>query len=285
MANQANGFTDSYIRNLKPKDKPYKRAEKAVKGDGRLIVRVLPNGTKEFFYRYRANDQDKTIALGRYDSTGNNGKTLASITKALRERRVVQRETGDVKLSISKAQREKAVAARKGSFEQLLGAYTDSLEAAGKPSVKDVRGIFRLHVTGRFPVLAQTKANQIVPGDVQTILARMVKAGVTRTVNKARAYMHAAFRYGGMADHDPRTVAKGGVLFGLTSNPVSLVPIIREYERVGDRVLDDAELRAYWKALENLPIVQRATLRFNLALGCQRPTQLLRAGWADFDFA
>lgn len=282
MANQGT-FTDKGIQALKPKEAPYKRAEKAAKGEGRLVVRVLPNGTKEFFYRYRANDQDKTVSLGRYDPAGTNGKTLAGIRKALRGRRELQRETGDVKQHIADERRAQDVEARKGSFEQLLDAYADSLEAKGKSSAKEVRGIFKRHVLKPFPILAKAKANEIIPGDVQTILARMVKAGITRQVNKARAYLGAAFAYGGKADNDPRTVAKDGVLFGLTSNPVLLVPVIEEFERVGDRVLDEAELREYWKALEELPIAQRATLRLNLALACQRPTQLVRAVWEDFD--
>jgi integrase len=278
-------FTVPYIKGLKPKAKPYKEAEKAAKGEGRLLIRVRPNGSKEFFYRYRSNDQDKTLALGRYDPAGTNGRTLAGIRKALRERRELQRETGDVKLHLETQQRREALEARKGSFEQLLNAYADSLEAAGKTSAKEARGIFKRHVIKPFPLLAKSKANEIKPGDIQTILARMVRAGITRQVNKARAYLRAAFAYGGKADNDPRTVAKDGVLFGITANPVLLVPIIKEYERTGDRVLEDAELREYWKALDELPIAQRATLRLNLALACQRPTQLVRAGWQDFDFA
>src|SRR5690606_33388725 len=39
------------------------------------------------------------------------------------------------------------------------------------------------------------------------------------------------------------------------------------------------------KELERLPVVQRATLRFNLALCCQRTRQLLRADWPAFNFA
>ena len=57
-------FTDPYIRALKPKARPYKRAEYAPKGEGRLTVRVLPSGVRECFYRYRANGQDKTLSLG-----------------------------------------------------------------------------------------------------------------------------------------------------------------------------------------------------------------------------
>lgn len=65
-------FTDPYIRALKPAKTAYKRSEKAPKGEeGRLIVRVLPTGAKEFFYRYRTAGKDTLLSLGRYGS----GKT------------------------------------------------------------------------------------------------------------------------------------------------------------------------------------------------------------------
>ena len=277
-------FTDPYIRALKPKAAPYKRAEHAPRGEGRLIVRVLPSGTREFFYRYRTQGQDKTLALGRYDQTGNNGKTLAGIRKALRASRELQRDTGDVKEHRAAEARKQDVESRRGSFEQLLGAYVAYLRAEGRPSADQVETIFKRHVLTPFPLLKSAKATEIEPGDIQRILGRMVKAGITRQVNKTRAYLRAAFAHGGRADHDPRTVAQDGVLFALKSNPVTLVPVIRQYERTRERTLTDDELREYIKGLEALPMIQRATLRFNLALACQRPTQLVRADWTDFDF-
>lgn len=277
-------FTDSYIRGLKAKSAPYKRAEHAPKGEGRLTVRVQPNGIKEFFYRYRSSGMDKTIALGRYDATGRNGKTLAGIRATLRNRRQLQRETGDVKEHLRSESRRREEEARQGSFRQLLDAYVESLSKAGKPSAKEAQGSFRRNIIKPFPSLATAKASEIVPADIQRVLARMVKAGITRQVNVLRSYLHAAFAYGGKADHDPRTVAKDGVLFALKSNPVVLVPRIAEYEKAGDRALTADELREFWNALDKLPRVQRAFLRFNLALAGQRVTQLLRADWPAFDF-
>ena len=290
---QHSTFTDAYIRGLKlpgvekhtAAGNPYKRAESASRGDGRLLVRVLPSGVKEFFYRYRPDGRDTLLKLGRYDSAGKNGKTLKQIKRALRDKRALQDEHGDVKAYELAKAHQKALEARKGSLRQLLDAYVKSLRDAGKPSADEAEGVFRRHVLKPFPSLASAKAKEIEPGDVQRILARMVNAGIKRQVNVTRAYLRAAFAFGGKADHDPRTVAKEGVLFGLTGNPVITVPRIAEYERAGDRTLAEDELRAYWKALEALPRIQRATLRFNLALACQRPKQLLRADWAAFDFA
>jgi len=274
-------FTDAYISSLKPKAKPYKRAEYAPKGEGRLTVRVLPTGTREFFYRYRVNGQDKTLSLGRYG----NGRSLADIRREYRKHRDLQDKTGDVKEHLRAEERRQDLERRKGTFRQLLDAYADALEKAGKPSWKQAKGVFRRNVLEPFPAVAGTKANEIEPGDVQRILARMVKAGITRQVNVTRSYLRAAFQWGAEADHDPRRVASDGVLFGLKTNPVATVPRIEEYERVGERTLTEDELRAFWQALDALPAVQRAALRLNLALACQRPTQLLRADWTAFDFA
>ena len=80
-------FTDKSLQALKPKKTPYKQTEHAPKGEGRLMVRVLPSGVKECFYRYRVNGGDKLLALGRYDQRGTNGKTLADIRAAYRDKR------------------------------------------------------------------------------------------------------------------------------------------------------------------------------------------------------
>jgi hypothetical protein len=273
-------FTDSYIRNLKPKPKSYKRSESARKGEGRLIVRVLPSGVKEFFYRYRCNGQDKTIALGRYG----NGRTLADITKEFRKNRDLQERTGDVKGHLQAKKRRAELERRQGTFGQLLDAYVESLRAASKPSAGQVEGLFRRHVRDPFPSLVKARAKEITADDVTHVLARMVNRGITRQVNVLRAYLRAAFQHGAEAAHDPRTIARDRVLFRLTGNPVATVKKIQEFERVGDRILTEDELKAFRSALENLPLVQRATLRLNLSLAGQRPKQLLRATWTAFNF-
>lgn len=278
-------FTDAFLRGLKPKAKPYKLAESAPRGEGRLIVRVQPNGAKECFYRYRAAGGDTVLSVGRFDPTGRKGKTLAELRQSATKVRKIQRDTGDAKAHLKAEAQRRETEGRKGSMRQLLASYVAALRAAGKPSADEAEGIFRRQVLKPFPSIADRKASDVDPGDLQRILAKMVRAGVKRQVNKARSYLSAAFAYGAKVDHDPRTAAAEGVLFGIKFNPAATVPRIAEYERAGDRTLDDDELRAYWTGLEEIPAVQRSTLRFNLALACQRPTQLLRAGWPDFDLA
>jgi integrase len=63
-----------------------------------------------------------------------------------------------------------------------------------------------------------------------------------------------------------------------------VVPRIGEWDRAGDRALSDDELAAFWRECETLPAARRDCLRFLLALGGQRASQVLRAPWDAYDF-
>ena len=58
-------LTDTKLRNLKPKAKPYKASER----DG-MYVTVSPTGTVTFRYDYRLNGRRETLTIGRYGPTG-----------------------------------------------------------------------------------------------------------------------------------------------------------------------------------------------------------------------
>lgn len=58
-------LTDAALRNLKPKDKAYKVADR----DG-LYVYVLTSGTISFRYNYAINGRQETLVLGRYGPDG-----------------------------------------------------------------------------------------------------------------------------------------------------------------------------------------------------------------------
>ncbi|MBI4290600.1 MAG: site-specific integrase [Betaproteobacteria bacterium] len=292
MAGGANELTDRALRKKwSGSDEWF--SDGGSRGAGRLVAKLGQSGIMFYFAYFDGENRRRFLPIGRYDPTGKRGKKLQEARDKAHEWSGLYR-SGVTDLhghfealeAEKEHERKKAAdaAARQGSLHALLDAYVASLRAAGKPSAEQVKGIFGRYIVRALPALAEAKAVEIDPGHIQRILARMVKKGITRQVNVLRSYLHAAFAYGGKADHDPRTVAHGGVLFGLKSNPVALVPRIAEYERAGERVLTETELREFWKALEALPVPQGAFLRFNLALGGQRISQLLRAAWADFDF-
>jgi len=54
-------LSDSKIKSLKPKEKPYKVND----GEG-LIIEVKPTGRKIFRIRYRFEGKEKTYTIGNY---------------------------------------------------------------------------------------------------------------------------------------------------------------------------------------------------------------------------
>lgn len=59
-------LTDMKIKNLGPRERPYKVADR----DG-LYVAVLPSGGISFRFNYRVNGRQETLTLGRYGVGGN----------------------------------------------------------------------------------------------------------------------------------------------------------------------------------------------------------------------
>jgi integrase len=293
-------YTPAQLDAIKPTEKVQELTlDKLGHGRGCLLMRTLPDGTKNFYYRYFVEKARRFALIGTFDPKGHrtwggirgDRLTLAAAREGAKWVADLVAQFGDIeryedrqRQQAEEAQRVADKAARLGSFGQLLDVYVEQLHRLGKTSAGSVDNVIDLHVRGPFADLLRTKANQIEPADVQLVLARLVKMGKTRQVNKLRSYLHAAFAYGGKHDNDPRQMAVDSVTFNLTSNPAALVPRIAEFEQAGERVLTESELRLFWMALVDVTPVPAAFLRFNLSLGGQRIEQLLRVNWSDFDF-
>ena len=61
MPKLAKGLTDVAVRNYRPKEKPFKVAA----GRG-LHLLVKPDGSKFWVFRYRFNDDENSLSMGRY---------------------------------------------------------------------------------------------------------------------------------------------------------------------------------------------------------------------------
>jgi integrase len=159
------------------------------------------------------------------------------------------------------------------------------LRDRGRISSRHVETAFARAVKEPFRDLCAIRAKDVTAGDIQQILARLVRRGVRRQVNLVRSYLGAAFQHGVKSDHDPIRLAHEGPLFEVAINPVGQVPRKAEFESVGERHLSVDEFRRLWHGLDEVEAVPRAFIRFNLCLGGQRAVQLLRATWPAYDFA
>lgn len=245
-------LTEKQIRALKPEEKEFTVSDgRSVRGEGVLLLRVRPNGTKEFYFQRRKGDRKIKRKLGTWPQL--------SLTEAR-----------------DKCREEKEVIASDGTFQDLLNAYAAKLESEGAASAANVRWAFRHYISEPFPVLVARPASLIGPAEIRDILARMIDNGVTTYCNRLRSMLHAAFQLGLAQDYNPRSYLESKTSFGLQTNPVASIPVQADWEQPGERSLSVDELASLWQLLpEKLSLVTAELIKFLIASGGQRPEQLL----------
>jgi integrase len=263
---------------------------------------------RSFYYRWRHNGRQERLPIGTYAADGESNpgpepggalslrgarqraRQLADLVHAgegdLRGYLARQRQAAEEARRAAEAAAQAEVAAReRGSLEKLVDAYLSGLEAAGKPSARDARNLLSNHVLKAHRELAARKAAEIAPADLRPVFATLIEAGKGRTAAKVRGYLHAAYKQAGSAEHDP-TAPVAMLGFGIAMNPVAMTPALSKFNRVGERALGEAELGAYVRELladTSIRTSTKAALLLSLALGGQRPAQLLQATAADLD--
>ncbi|WJV21680.1 MULTISPECIES: tyrosine-type recombinase/integrase [Pseudomonas] len=245
-------LTEKQIRALKPREKDYVISDgRSARGEGVLVIKVRPNGTKEFYFQRHVAGKKKLTKLGTWPTL--------SLTAA--------RDC---------SRGEKEVRASEGAFQDVLDAYVTKLKGEGAASASDVEWSFRHYVSEPFPDLVKRPASLLGPGDIRDILVRMIEAGITTYCNRLRSQLHAAFQMALEQEFNPRSYQKKVLRFGLQSNPVASVPVQSDWEQPGDRALSTEELATLWQMLpEFLSLTTSELLKFLIAAGGQRPEQLL----------
>jgi len=247
-------LTDKQIRSLKPGEADYTRSDqRGSRGNGVLVVKVKTTGVKELYYVRYVQKKIRRKKLGNWPEL-----SLA----AAREK---CNEAGEVDAS-------------GGSFSLLLDSYVSKLKTEDAASRADVEWSFKKYVTEPHPEIAKLPASLIEPGHIKDILSKMIQAGVTTFTNRVRARLHAAFQHGLNQENNPREYLNDGIQFGLKHNPVAGVPVQKDWEKPGERALSAKELGTLWNLLpEELTLVTSELIKFLIATGGQRPTQLLAA--------
>lgn len=283
-------WTDNQIRALKPRETKYRRAENIKqRGVGRLLVEVHPSGAKHFYFQYWRKSKKVMIAIGKYrQSTGAAGVTLSQARDKAREYGRLLQKGVDVESYLEEQERQaeeehkqRRARKRQGTFDQLLESYLTTMEADGKRSHASVRRSLKAYVQDPFQDLIKRKADEIEADDIRMILSRMLDNGVTTHTNRVRSYLHAAFQHGLKQDNNPRSYLEDGVRFNLKYNPVAFVPKQTDYERVGEHVIPEEQIRIIWKEFKPVP---NAELLVKLAFTTgQRLGELVRLRRADIN--
>lgn len=283
------------------------------RGKGSLLLQRKASGAILAYYRERTAKSDKCLPLGILTKKPNHGteeRTLNEIrVEALRVSAEVAAAGGLVKYLEAQAEklaaaetervaskRQAELAARRGTFSELMDGYVESLERAGKVSAKAVSQTFELHVKTPHPELSECIAAEIEPEDIQLILADVLNRkpkgrgignkaapeaanGMRTTADKLRRYLRAAFSHAVRAHLAPERLATAGKTFAIRSNPVRDIPVIEGTGHGNTESLTPAELGELLRYLDALPERKGAIASALIYFGGQRLRQLCAVSW------
>jgi len=291
-------FTDRQLKAwLKPDGLP-KGSDKSEKlggrGSGSLMFKIAGENRGEFYFRYHNGTKRKLTKLGNFKATkGKAGLSLEEAREKAQELSKVYREDKDVKGVLEdkahaqeEARQQREAKKAQGTFEQLIESYVNQMRAAGKPSATEVERSIERAVFKPYPKLKKKKASDISTQEIKGVLARMIEDGITTQSNRVRSYLLAAFNHGMKQENNPRVYLEEATRFNIAFNPVAAIPKQTDFEKVGENVITESEIKDLWYELpktERVGFVISALIRFALATGGQRLKQILSTPWERYD--
>ena len=252
-------LTDTLCRTKPPRSGRLEIADLRQAG---LVLRITSNGARSFAYRFRHPDTRKTLraTIGPYPAT-----TLEAARKRAKDM-AAQVADGTNPIDARNAERE---AAPTRTFEALAGRYLK--EHAGRHkrprSAEEDRRNLAVHI---LPKWAKRDFRTIRRADVIEIIESIVSAGKHAAGNRVHALISKIFSFAIDADL-------------LEANPAARLKK-RGVEKVGRRVLDDTEIRTFWRGIVLPPVSRSVGLALRLALlTAARASEVAGARKSEFE--
>jgi integrase len=262
-----NTLTDTKIKLLKPKNKPYKVSDGTIGG---LHVAVSVAGGKVFYLAYRFEDKRRLLHLGAWPMFGlEEARDLARDAK----KQLAQGIDPAAAKKVEKAQ----VRAEKTTFRIVAAQWLAWRQSAlGVVTVDDTVKRLEKHVLPRFgdkPIADVTKA------DIKAVLDTLQAQAKYQTLKKVRGTISQVLRYA-IEQEIP------GVEVDWAAQ------VHRQYARVALRekhratITDPRDVRRLIKAIESYEDTSRLTylaLKFS-ALTFARPGEIRHGEWTEIDW-
>ncbi|MCD4512795.1 integrase arm-type DNA-binding domain-containing protein [Brucella pseudogrignonensis] len=253
-------LTDTAIKALKPKDKPYKKAD----SDG-LYLRVYPNGSKLWQMAYRFAAKEKSLSFGSYPTV-----TLAEARKKRDAAKKIIAEGADPGLQAKLA--KIAIKTRSdNSFNAIADEFIGKAKREGLAAVTLKKKEWLLSLArpdiGNRPIAEITAAEILIP------LRKVEAEGNYETARRLRSTIGQVFRYAiatARAENDPTFGLRGALTTPTVTHRAAITT-------KGDLAV---LLKAIW-AYEGQPDTVNA-LKL-MAYLYPRPGELRQAEWAEFD--
>lgn len=243
-------FTDRYIRNLKPESKIKDIREK--NGFG---IRIKPDGTKIFFYRYNSpiTALRRFITLGEYPDL--------SLEKARIKYGTVFKAVKAGKDPLEEAHNEQAAREAAHTVKELVEDYLKRHAEVNKKSWLEDKRILEKEV---YPTWERRKAEDIRKRDVITLLDKVVDRGSPQTANNIFKILRTMFNW---------SVKKDILQISPCTGIDMPAPL-----NVKDRALSVDEIKTLWAALDNKATSMMVEIRCALKLiliTAQRPGEVI----------
>lgn len=252
-------LSDTAIRNLKPREKPYKVSDR----DGLYLV-VSPRGTVTFRYDYRLNGRRETLTIGRY---GADGISLARARARLDE---AKRAVLDGRSPSQEKQRAKQRATEAETLATITARWL-----AESPMADTTRSM-RQSIINRdiLPAFGGRRLHEISVEDLRALCNKVKDRGAPATAVHVREIVKLIFTF---ANNHGESLA----------NPADDIrPISLGSFRPKDRALSPTEIRVMHSVLENVPTFPTIKLALRLILlTLVRKSELTEAKWSEVDFA
>lgn len=251
-------LTDTSLKNLKTKDKPYKVADR----DG-LYVTVSPKGTISFRFDYRLDGRRSTLTIGRY---GRGGISLALARERCQDaRRAVEKGVSPSR----EKQREKRKRADAKTFEDFYVQWLS--EARMADSTKSMRK--SIAERDILPAFGRRRLVEIESDDLRSLCARIKDRGAPVTALHVREIVKLVFGFASLSGERVENPADDLPPSAITT----LVP--------KDRALSPVEIRVMHRVMESVATYPTIRLAMRLILlTLVRKSELIEATWDEVDF-
>ncbi len=251
-------LTDTALKNLRPKEKAYKVADR----DG-MYVHVTTSGSITFRYDYRLNGRRETLTIGKY---GPSGLSLARAReKCLDARRAVAEGLSPAQ----EKQREKRRVLEAKSFGEFGERWFK--EAPMADSTRAMRrSIFERDL---LPAFRNRLLSEITPDDLRALCAKIKGRGAPATAIHVRDILKQIYGFAILHGEKIRNPAD-------EVGPASIATFVAK-----DRALSPTEIRIMLKQLEHVPTLPTIRLGLKLILLTMvRKSELQDATWDEVDF-
>jgi len=251
-------LTDTALRNLRPKEKAYKVADR----DG-MYVHIATSGTVTFRYDYRLHGRRETLTIGKYGPAG------ISLARAREKCIDARRAVSDGQSPAREKQREKRRLKEAKSFGQFGERWFS--EAPMADSTRAMRRT--IYERDMLPTLRNRLLTEITPDDLRALCGKVKARGAPATAVLVRDILKQIY---GFAILHGEKVANPADDVG----PASIATFVAR-----DRSLSPTEIRIMLRQLEHVPTLPTIRLGLRLILLTMvRKSELQDATWGEVDF-